>query len=456
MTTSKQWTRRDFLHAALATATGVAARRSALGLLAATHSYATEAASTDYKALVCIMLSGGNDGFNLLIPTDDRYATYKTSRANLALPLESISSLNTTPSGLKYGIHPQASGLRNLYNQGQLAFLANVGTLLEPTTKKKYQAGTNLPPQLYSHYDQSDQTMSAQLDALQQQGWGGRIADLMTAKNGTSKLPLGISVAGNNLFQTGATRFSYNLNPYRNSLLSVYSADPQNARYKTFNKLLTMAEQDKYVLKRQLATGMKSSAELGKTVVGALEQSSIGTGIWPGDSVAQQLQTIAKVISVREKLGMSRQVFYVQHNGYDTHYNQLELHAKLLAELSNGLAAFYTALNQFGVADSVTSFTLSDFGRTLSSNGEGSDHAWGNVQLIAGGAVAGGDVYGQFPNQTLDGPDDGGHGRLIPTTSIEQYGATLAKWFGVNADGLKAIFPHLERFPIADLGFMRS
>jgi uncharacterized protein (DUF1501 family) len=200
---------------------------------------------------------------------------------------------------------------------------------------------------------------------------------------------------------------------------------------------------------------MKSSIDLSASLINALATSSSGTVIWPMSSLAQQLQMVAKMISVRQTLGMSRQIFYVVQGGYDTHYNQIQLHNQLINDLSQGITAFHTAVSQLGVGDKVTSFTLSDFGRTLTSNGSGSDHAWGNLQMVAGGAVAGGNVYGKFPSQVIDGANDGGYGRLIPTTSIEQYAATLASWFGVDATGLQTIFPHLSRFPVTNLGFMR-
>jgi uncharacterized protein (DUF1501 family) len=456
MNTFKSWSRRDFLRSALASAAGLSTRGSALGFLAATHAAATEAATTDYKALVCIFLSGGNDGFNVLIPSDDtRYVAYKKARANLALPPEKLLSLAATSSTLKYSVPSYASGLRDLYSQGQLAFVANVGTLLEATTKKTYQEGKNLPPQLYSHNDQSDQAVSAQLDAAQRLGWGGRIADLMSSRNGASRLPLGISIAGNTLFQVGETAVPYNLSSYGAKLLRVSSTDPKNSRYNTFNKLLEMAATDSYLLKRQLANSIKGSIDLSETLIAALANSSIGTGIWPASRLSEQLQMVAKMISVRQTLGMSRQVFYVVQGGYDTHYNQLELHAQLIKDLSDGLTAFHGALNELGVGNNVSSFTLSDFGRTLTSNGSGTDHAWGNVNLVAGGAVAGGNVYGKFPSQVIDSANDAGYGRIIPTTSIDQYAATLASWFGVDAAGLQTIFPNLTRFPVSNLGFMR-
>ena len=455
MRTFKHWTRRDFLRGALASAAGLSTRGSALGFLTATHAAATQAATTDYKALVCIFLAGGNDGFNMLIPSDDaRYAVYKTARANLALPPEKLLSLAATSATQKYSVPSYADGFRNLYSAGQLGFIANVGTLLQPTTKKNYQAGIGLPDQLYSHNDQSDQALSSQPDALVRSGWGGRIADLMASSNGTSRLPLGISLAGNTLFQVGETAVPYNLSPYGAKSLYVASSDPKNARYNAFNSILDMAASDPYLLKRQLANATKRSIDLSDTLINALATSSKGSGVWPATSLSQQLQMVARMISVRQTLGMSRQVFYVVQGGYDTHYNQMELHQNLITELSDSIAAFQAAITELGVSDKVTSFTMSDFGRTLTSNGDGTDHAWGNIQLVAGGAVLGGNVYGKFPSQVIDGANDAGYGRLIPTTSIEQYAATLASWFGVDATGLQTIFPHLSPFSPPSLGFM--
>lgn len=457
MMTSRYWTRRDFLQCALATAAGACSRPAALGLLAGAQAAAVEAAPKDYRALVCIFLAGGNDGFNVLVPTDDaRYQIYKDARSNLALPKEQLLGLAASTPDLSYAVHDQADGLQSMYNNGRLAFVANMGTLLQPTTKRDYESGTNLPPQLFSHNDQSDQMMSSQLDALQRIGWGGRIADLMSNLNGAKALPLGISVAGNNLFQVGNTAVPYYLGPWGVDRFSITSGGEQHPRTRAFKKMLGLALTEGRLLERELAKSVQGTMNLSETLIDALENSSIGSGIWPGSYLAQQLQMVAKMISVRETFGMSRQVFYVVHGGYDTHDSQMENHGNLIAELSEAIEAFHAALDELGVGNAVTSFTLSEFGRTLTSNGDGTDHSWGNVQLVAGGSVAGGNVYGAFPNQTLDGPDDAGYGRLIPTVSVEQYGATLAAWFGAGGDELQTLFPHLNRFPTADLGFMLS
>ena len=455
MTTFKHWTRRDFLKCATATAAGMTTPGAALGLLAGLQSATVEAATGDYKALVCIFLAGGNDGFNVLIPTDTTpYATYKKARSGLAVTPEQLLNLNVTPSGSKYAVSSRTPELRNLYNDGRLAFLANVGTLLEPTTKKSYQAGKNLPPQLYSHNDQSDQGMSTQPDALQKVGWGGRIADLYANLNGTSSLPLGVSIGGNNLFQVGQGSVPYYMNTNGVNNFQVTSGGNTDPRTKAFKKMLDLSLTNGRLMDKEYAKAIKSTIDLSQTLKTALATSTAGTGFWPNSYIAQQLKAVAQMISVRQTFGQRRQVFYVVQGGYDTHDDQTVRQGNLLAELSQAMAVFHNAMEELGVGNDVTSFTLSDFGRTLTTNSDGTDHAWGNVQMIAGGSVVGGNVYGTFPNQTIDGPDDAGYGRLIPTTSIEQYAATLANWFGASTADLDTIFPHLNRFNSSNLGFM--
>lgn len=452
----KHWTRREFLRGSLATAAGSFCSRAALGLLAGAEASTAFAAFPDYKALVCIFLNGGNDGFNMLIPSDDaRYSVYAAARGHLAIAQEELLALNGTgPGGETYGVHPSARGLRNLYNDGKLAFVSNVGTLLQPTSKKDYQAELSLPAQLYSHSDQSDQWMSTQSDAVVRVGWGGAIADWLGDLEGKVSLPLGISLAGNNLFQTGILKTPYSMSPYGVNQFSVTSDDPGDARSNLFKKIMSDASGKGKLLEKEYARVINSGIELQGTLNAALDSSSTGTGNWPGNSLSSQLQMVARVISIRQALGAARQVFYVTLGGWDTHDDQLENHAELLDGLAGTVESFHAAMDALGVGNAVTSFTMSDFGRTLTSNGDGTDHAWGNNHFVAGGAVAGGAIYGSFPDLTLDGPDDAGYGRLIPTTAVEQYGATLASWFGVDAAGLGKIFPRLSRFPVADLGFM--
>ena len=457
MTDSKQLNRRDFLKFAAAASVGMCNRKATLGLLAGLQGATVEAASTDYKALVCIFLAGGNDGFNILIPADtDSYQTYKTSRGNLAFPSENLLNLNPTTAGQHYAVSDRALGFQSLYNGGRLAFVANVGTLVQPTTKDDYQKGLHLPPQLFSHSDQTDQGMSSQLDAIEKVGWGGRMADLLTTLNGTSPLPLSVSLSGNNLFQVGSSTKSYSMSSSGVNSFNVTSGGPTHPRTIAFNKILGLSLNNGRLFEREFAKTVKGANDLSLKLKTVLESSSIGNGIWPGGGLSSQLQMVARVISVRQALGVKRQIFYVVQGGYDTHDNQITNHGNLISELSQGMSAFHNAMDDLGIGTGVTSFTLSDFGRTLTSNGDGTDHAWGNIQLVAGGSVIGSNVYGEFPDLTINGPDDSGYGRLIPTTSIEQYGATLARWFGIGETELSTIFPHLNRFSSTNLNFMAS
>lgn len=455
MTRTRLTTRRDFLQYTLAAAAGLSTRSAALGFLAGTQAAAVQAADQEYRALVCIFLGGGNDGYNVLIPTDsERYGIYKQARSNLALDKEDLLDLTGNNAGQTYAVWDAAQEMQQMYNNGRLAFVANVGTLLQPTQKKDYESGKNLPPQLFSHSDQTDQAMSSQLDALQRVGWGGRIADLLSNLNGPNALPLGVSIAGNNLFQIGETAVPYYLSSYGVERFSVTNGGAKDPRTRAFRKILEQASLGHRLLEREYANAVGKTLDLSESLIKALEKSNSGSEAWPGGYLSDQLEMVAKMISVRQTFGMNRQVFYVTHGGYDTHDNQIDSHSGLISELSEAISTFHNAMEQLGVASNVTSFTLSEFGRTLTSNGDGTDHSWGNIQMVAGGSVLGGQVYGQFPNQTLDGPDDSGYGRLIPTTSIEQYGATLAAWFGADDSELHTLFPHLDRFATANLGFM--
>lgn len=450
---SQQWTRRQLLRSGLAAAAGLSTPRALMGMLGGAAAGTAQASFGDYKALVCVFLDGGNDGYNLLVPNDPlRYASYKAARGTLATAQSSLLPLN----GGLYGLHPATPELRDLYNGGRLAFVSNVGTLLAPTTKLDVIAGRNLPPQLFSHNDQQSCWLSSDPGSSLRQGWAGRLADLLGSANANPRLSMNISVAGANLFQVGATTLPYAITPAGAQKQKAYNADSSRgrARLAVHQQLLAQARAG-HAFEQFGGTLSKRAVELSAEVADALSGAPDLQTAFPADNdLAAQLQMVAKMMSVRGRLQMSRQVFFVSLSGFDTHDDQLESHPALLSQVSQAVAAFQQAVDELGLSDSVTTFTGSDFGRTLSSNGDGSDHAWGNVHWVMGGAVRGGAVYGSFPDLTLGGLSDAGNGRLIPTTSVEEYGAGLLRWFGADETVIDTVFPHLARFATRAVGFL--
>ena len=445
--------RRNFLKTSCCTAAaGVAA--ASFGRLGLVNAMAQT--GTDYKALVCVFLFGGNDANNLIVPLGSSdYANYAAIRAGLAIPQGQL--LPVMPKSLTepYGFHPRLAEVQRLFNQGQLALLANAGTLVQPTTRDQYLQGqTALPQNLYSHADQQQQMQTATLNTFGQVGWGGKLADKIQSIYG-GNFPVLISLAGSNVFAEGlVVRAVESSGDPTKPLSGFYGSDQDNARFAALQSLLTF---DTGLSLIQSASTITSNAiQDGKALAAALAQ---GAGIktqFPNSYLGGQLQQVAQIIQVRAALGLPRQIFFVSSNGFDTHSDQLNQQNNLYQDLSQSMNAFYQATAEIGVAQNVTAFTLSDFGRTfLPDSTSGTDHAWGSHHLIIGGAVAGGDFYGTFPTQVLSGPDDAtGEGRWIPSTSLDQYGATLAQWFGVQAADLPTIFPNLPNFPSPTLNFV--
>ncbi len=452
--------RRDFLRHSACAAVGMTSLASTVFDLRRVAAAACGPAS-DYKALVCIFLYGGNDGNNMVIPRDGGYAAYAAARGPLALP--SASLLPITPlngDGRLWGLHPSLTNLRNLFNQGRAALVANVGPLVAPVTKTAYDNGTALlPPQLFSHSDQTLHWQTGIPDQAPRTGWGGRIADMVECMNGAHDISMSISLDGSNTFQVGNLVTQYQVSSGGTIDLDGYelptdswgtnhptSVAVRRLLAKSYGNLLQGGYRT--VLQRALDNNALLSAAL------ASETPPIAT-VFPADSyLADQLKMIARLIHVRSALGLKRQIFFCATGGYDTHGDQLTPHADLLTELDGSLSAFYGALTEIGMQNSVTAFTASDFGRTLVANGDGSDHGWGNHHLVVGGQVVGNRIYGGMPNLAVDGPNDTGDGRWIPTTSVDEYSATLARWFGVSATDMSTVFPNLGRFQNPNLGFM--
>ncbi len=450
--------RRRFIGSACAAvgATGLLSALAQLRLIGAVA--ADSSGATGYKALVCLFLYGGNDSNNVLIPYDNAgYAAYAAQRTALAIPQSQLLPISPrTTDGRAWSLHPSLAEVQSLFNQGQAAVLANTGTLVRPVTLSQYQAGTAvLPPQLFSHADQQVQWQSSVPDQPFQTGWGGRLADLIDTLNANSKISMSISVAGENSFQVGNLVSQFAVNPSGAVVLSGTSGGTVNPlRFAAQQNILNQREANLF----QAAFGgvTASSIDASTTLNSILGGAAPLKTAFPATGIGTQLKMIARLISAAPQLGLKRQIFFASLGGFDLHSGELPAHASLLQQLSQGLNAFYGATVELGQANNVTTFTASDFSRTFNTNGDGSDHGWGSHHLILGGAVQGATLYGAIPDLVIGGPDDTGRGRWIPTTSVYQYAATLASWFGVSATNLPVVLPNIGNFANADLGFMAT
>jgi uncharacterized protein (DUF1501 family) len=426
----------------------------------------TSNSPSDYKALVCILLAGGNDGHNTLVPQEYQpFLDYKKARGALALPDNNgpLLQIQTRQNGTRYGLNPGLTHIHNLWTSanggaGQLAVLANVGMLVKPITRQQYltpSLGVPVPTNLFSHADQILQ-MQAGIANASITGWGGRAADQVQGLNYPG-FPTAMSLSGPSLFCTGAEISSTSLFPGFNCDVDGMNLWPASAATARANGYQQILELDSGLKLIQAANqSRKDARDLNALLTG--NPAKINTP-FPATPIGAQLKQVAQTIKAGAQIGMRRQVFFCTMGGFDTHAGQSWQHWNLLYDLSEAMARFYDAtVNDLQMPDKITTFTLSDFGRTLQPSGDGCDHGWGNHHLIMGGAVKGGDVYGTFPSHALGTDDDSGNrGALIPTTSISQYGATLARWFGV-ADGapMKKVFgdSFYADFPVTDLGFM--
>ncbi len=436
----KLYSRRRFLRHSVAVGVAAATQMNTLGRVA--HAVGGD----DYKALVCILFGGGADSFNMLVPYDtNRYNDYVAFRSDLALPHADLLPLAYTGAqGQTFGVHPGLGAVRTLFDQGDLAFIANVGTLAEPTDKTGYvQSSVRLPLGLFSHADQIAQWQTSVPDRRITTGVAGRIADIVTSAAPTHPVSMNISLSGTNVFQTGQNVSDYSLDA--NDGVRLLAGYTDTAIFSTaVDSMLAASYGDAF--RRTYAGKFRTAIDSGAEFKAALDAAPMLSTAFSSGPLSRGLAQIAKVISVRDALSTNRHTFFVSLGGWDHHDNVLTLQAQMLPTVASALSEFQQAMVELGVSDAVTTFTISDFGRTLTSNGKGSDHGWGGHQLAMGGAVAGKRVFGEYPVLIPDNALDVGRGRYIPTTSVDAFYAELALWFGIAPADLDTVLPNIRRF----------
>jgi len=415
------------------------------------------AATPGYRALVCILLAGGNDSYNMLVPVDaDQFAEYQALRSDLALaPGSALPLAGTTASGRRYGVHPGMPELQALYAAGEAAMIANVGTLLEPFDAAAFAAGTaSVPLGLFSHSDQINQWQTGVADQRIAQGWGGRIADMMQGVNMANGISMNISLSGTNVFQSGNQVTEYSIESAGDGATGINAYD-DGTPFGAFRKQMVddlLAVPQAQIMRREYGRRLRNAIDSQSVFVAALQASTAPTTVFTDNPFSQSLRQIARVIGARNALGATRQTFFVTVGGWDHHDEVLNNQARMLPMISGGLQEFRDALFELGVFNDVTTFTVSDFGRTLTSNGRGSDHGWGGHQVVMGGGVNGGQIVGDYPLLQAASPLDVGRGIYAPTTSVDEYFAELALWFGVPAADLERVLPNVRRFYVPGSG----
>lgn len=421
-------------------------------------------ANSDYKALVCINLVGGNDGYNTLIPTGNSYAAYESIRKDIALPKANLLPLNALNSDIEpCALHPVLVQTQQLFHEGRLAIMANLGNLVEPVTRASYlDRRVELPPHLFSHIDQTifSHTLGSNSEKGATNGWAGRVADAISAVNINQQLSMNISLSGDNHLQRTNDNLPYVVRKTGVSIIDALSeANPASftasraALYREF-----ISRKRPHLLQQHFSNVQLNAWVMSQYVSNILQsQPPLNLPIFQSTSdLVKSLGMVVRLIAANKDFEVKRQIFYIDLPGFDTHRNQLTDHAKQLQELDKGLGEFYAALTAIGYQSKVTAFTLSEFGRTLSRNGNnGTDHGWTNHHLLMGGAVRGQRIFGNLPDINRENDYDIGEGRIIPQFSFDQYAATLCDWFGLHTEDINQIFPNLRNFELSNLGFMR-
>jgi uncharacterized protein (DUF1501 family) len=460
ISTNMNASRRAFLQRASALSVAGVATPWALNL--ASLGEAAAATASDYKALVCVFLYGGNDYGNTLIPYDQsNYNAYNSLRPTMAYARTALASTILTPStalanGRQYALAPELAPLLPLFDAGQLAVLLNVGTLIQPTTKAQYLAKTvPLPPKLFSHNDQQSVWQSSAPEGATS-GWGGRMGDLFQAGNGNATFTC-INVSGNAVYLSGNTAVQYQMSTSGSVPLKAVTTPLFGSANCSAALQSVITQSRSHLMEAELTRVTKRSIDANALLSSSLVPSSSITTPFPtSNNLGDQLKLVARMIASANALGAKRQVFFVSMGGFDTHDGLTTVHPGLLSTVANSLSAFQAATHELGVANQVTAFTASDFGRTLSGNNDGSDHGWGSMHFVMGGAVNGQRFFGTPPAVADNGPDDVGQGRLLPTTSVDQYAATLGKWLGVSSADLLTVLPNLQNYDVGvrNLGFV--
>jgi len=450
--------RRRFLKLGAKTMTGAGLALGANPMLtlaqAAESSFADGA---DYRALVCVYLEGGSDGFSLLVPTGNaEYNEYTRSRQALSVGMDQLLNLDTLSGNHgPLGFSAHAEPLYNLFQEQRMALLANVGNLIVPTTKGEYEeSSVPLPAQLFSHSDQEIQWQQLQGRGRGDQGWGAAAAEHFSSYQDRDYLT-SVTLDGSNYWQSGSGQRPFAMK--ETGLLEFAGLDGANEweqpRAEAFARVMQM--QQSHIFSSAYADVQNRALRITEELGAVLERKgAIITERPEENSLAAQLDQVAQLIAARGQLGMRRQIFYVRMKGFDVHDHQNKTQPWLFQELADALTFFQASLDEIGESDNVTTFTASDFGRSLTGNGDGTDHGWGNHLMVMGGAVNGGEVYGTMPNMGVDGPDAIQNGRIVPTLASTQYAATLLRWMGLPEDQMHQVLPTLANFDQTDLGFL--
>ncbi|NDV62014.1 DUF1501 domain-containing protein [Puniceicoccales bacterium CK1056] len=446
MKTPRKISRRKFLVEANCAAVGSISLFSSLFTLKLTAGAVSGGPLPGYKALVCLFLSGGNDSFNMLVPRQqEAYDAYAAVRSTLALEQNSLLPISTTGQAYtEFGLHPALTELQALYNAGHAAFVSNVGTLVEPLTIQQYLSGVaSLPTGLFSHSDEQLhwQTVVPQVAGSGPRGWAGRMADCLSQANSSGSIAMNVSLSGTNVMQSGNQSVPYITDPAGAVQLAEYAVDP--ASQMAIDSVLSQEYRNLY--QKTLSSNLRGSIDTAMLFEEATNAVQL-TEAFPDTGTGKRLASIARILAARSPLGMNRQVFFLRLGGWDHHKEVLVKQEGLFAQVDAAIGAFWRELGHLGLQDDVALFTASDFGRTLTSNGLGSDHAWGGNHFVIGGGINGGKIYGDYPVVARNAPLDVGRGRLLPTTSIDAYMAELASWFGVAPAELSTVFPNAGNF----------